>query len=213
MSNDDLIADLSIDLAPVRRRSVWRDASWLAALGAAELAMIAGTGLMRSDMGQLIGSPYMQWKLISLGIVAGIALATALASSSPTTSPRCGLAAALLLAAAAMIVGLFIRPAPTSPLAHDTHLPHSFGPFCALAIVMLSLPILSLLAVQMRRGAPVLPEESALAAGLAAGSWGALVFSLCCPSNDPVYVILWYGAGCALVGAAARWLLPRRFRL
>jgi len=52
-----------------------------------------------------------------------------------------------------------------------------------------------------------------LTAGLAASLCGALIFTACCPMNDPLYIVVWYSAGIGAVTAAARWLLPRRFRL
>lgn len=213
MSNDALIADLSAHLAPVRRRSIGREAALLIGLGGAELALVVGAGVVRPDMGQLIGTPYMLWKLISLALVAAVSSATVVVSLSPAASPRPGLWAAFGLAVLAMLAGLGIESPAESGVLHRHAIPHAYGPFCAMSIIVLSLPMLGMLAVLMRRGAPVHPEATALAAGLAAGSWGALVFAFCCPSNDPVYVILWYAAGCALVGLAARWLMPKGFRL
>ena len=54
MSNDALILDLSANLAPVRRRRATREAVLLLALGAAELAMLLGLGLMRPDRGRIL---------------------------------------------------------------------------------------------------------------------------------------------------------------
>jgi hypothetical protein len=72
---------------------------------------------------------------------------------------------------------------------------------------------MAMLALLMRRAAPAHPNASALASGLAASTCGALIFAFCCPMNDPLYIVVWYSAGCAAVTAMARWLLPRRFRL
>jgi hypothetical protein len=213
MSNDAVISELSAKLAPVRRRSIGRETALLVCLGAAELALIGGIGAVRPDMGQLIGTPYMLWKLISLALVAAVSGATAIASLSPVASPRRGLWATVGLAVLAMLAGLGIEPAADAGALHRHAIPHAYGPLCAVSIIVLSLPMLGMLTVLMRRGAPAHPEATALTAGLGAGSWGALVFAFCCPSNDPLYVILWYSAGCAAVGVAARWLLPRGFRL
>ena len=87
------------------------------------------------------------------------------------------------------------------------------GLLCATAITALSLPVLALLGLLMRRAAPVQPRRSAWAAGIAAATTGALVFTACCPMNDPLYITVWYALGIAAVSAAARWLLPWRFRL
>ncbi|MGK6353879.1 NrsF family protein [Sphingomonas sp. DT-207] len=213
MSNDALISDLSAGLVAVRRRSVWREAALLVALAAIELALFLGIGSMRLDMGQVIDTPYMIWKLASLAAVAAVSGATAVVSLSPTRSPRPGLLAAICLAAVALVAGVFVEPLVGSSGARHGGLPHAYGPLCALSIIVLSLPMLGMLAVLMRRGASTHPEGTSLAAGFAAGSWGALVFAFCCPSNDPLYVMVWFTAGCVVVGALARWLLLRRFRL
>jgi hypothetical protein len=213
MSHDALISELSSGLEPVRRRSALVEASLVLTVGASELAVFLAVGLMRPDMGQAIGTPYMWWKLASLALLVAISWTTALRSLSPVMYPHRGLMLAVLATMLAMLVGFLIDPgvAGDASLARRIEPLHGLG--CAVAIVILSLPPAAILAILMRRAAPSHPEGSALAIGLAAGSWGAFVFSFCCPSNDPVYVAVWYGAGCAIVAAAARWLIPRGFRL
>jgi len=213
MSNDALIQELSADLSPVRRRSALREAGLLLALGVVELGLCLAFSLMRPDMGHMIGSTYMLWKLGSLMILAGFSGTIALRSFSPGTFPRRGVTVAIALAGAAMIAGLFVPPAAQTGSTLLDRLAPVHGLFCALAIVILSLPMLAMLATLMRRGAPVHPERSALSAGLAAGTAGAFVFAFCCPINDPLYIVVWYFVGCTTVATAARWLLPRRFSL
>jgi hypothetical protein len=212
MSNDALIARLSANLDPVSRRSALCEGALLLALGSIELALFVGVGLMRPDMGRMIGSSYMLWKLGSLALLVAISWVTAVNSFSPTASPRPGLATILAMAAVAMIVGVFVDPGLEAGTLLDRLSP-SRGILCSLSIVVLSLPMAGVMGMLMRRGAPSQPEGSALAAGLAAGTWGAFVFAFCCPINDPLYVIVWYCVGCAGVAAAARWLLPRSFTL
>jgi hypothetical protein len=213
MSNDALILDLSASLAPVRRRNVSREAVLLILLGTVELALILGLGLMRPDMGRVIGSTYMLWKQGTLAVLAGISCTVAVRSYSPTVAPRRGLALAAALAVVAMIAGVMIGPEAESGNILLDRLSPVHGLLCATSIIVLSLPIMAMLAVLMRRAAPAYPKGSALASGLAAGSCGALIFAFCCPVNDPLYVVVWYFAGCAAVAVTARWLLPRHFRL
>jgi hypothetical protein len=213
MSNDALILNLSASLVPVRRRSMARETALLLALCAMELVLLLGLGLMRPDMGQMIGSTYMLWKLGSLALLAGISCVVAIRSFSPVMSPRRGLMIALALAGIAMSAGVLLDPADGNGLSVLDRLSPVHGLLCATSIVILSLPIMAMLALLMQRGASTHPEGSALASGLAAGTCGALIFAFCCPINDPLYVIVWYFAGCATVVAAARWLLPGRFRL
>lgn len=213
MSNDALILDLSTGLSPVRRRSMSREVALLLGLCAVELAAILGLGLIRPDMGQMVGSTYMLWKLGSLAILAGISCAAAMRSYSPVASPRRGLTLAAVLATVAMAAGFAIGPFPANASALLDRLSPVAGLLCAASIIVLSLPIMAMLAVLMRRGAPAHPGNSALASGLAAGTSGALIFALCCRANDPLYIMVWYFTACGIVMAAARWILPRNFRL
>ncbi|WP_404712246.1 NrsF family protein [Sphingomonas sp. MMS24-J13] len=212
-STDALILDLSANLAPVRRRHALREGALLLALGTTELVLFLAIGLMRPDMGRMIASPYMLWKLGSLAILAGIGCMVAIRSFSPIARPRRGLVIALSLAGAAAIGGAFVAPpGEIGPTLLDRLAP-IHGILCAACIIVLSLPMMAMLAVLMRNAAPTHPRDSALASGFAAGTCGAFVFAFCCPINDPLYIVVWYSVGCATVAAAARWLLPRHFRL
>lgn len=213
MSNDALILDLSANLAPVRRRRMWREAGFVAALGGAELALFLALGAMRPDMGQMGHSPYLLWRVGSLAVLAMIACTVAIRSYSPAARPRRGLILICALAALAMIGGAFVTPAGASDHSLLERLDPARGIVCAGSIVVLSLPIVAMLGVLMRKAAPTQPKISALASGLAAGAVGAVVFAFCCPFNDPLYVVLWYSIGCAAVTGAARWRLPRHFHL
>ena len=213
MSNDSLIMDLSANLVPVRRRRMLREVALILAFGAAELALVVGLGLMRPDMGRMGDSAYLVWRLGSLAILAGIACAVAIRSFSPTARPRGGLMLAGALAVVAMIAGMFVAPAGVSGHTLIERLEPVHGLLCAASIFVLSLPIVAILGMLMRRAAPTQPNLSALASGVAASTCGAFVFAFCCPFNDPLYVVVWYSAGCIAVMGAARWLLPRRFRL
>ena len=211
-STDALILGLSADLPPVRRRSVRREVGALVVIAASELALILMVGGMRPDMGGVILSPFMAWKIGGLALLAGVSCTVALRSYAPPASRR-ELVLAFALALLVMAAGVFVTNAAESGQPLIERLAPARGLRCAIAIVVLSLPLMSLLAVLMRRAAPVHPNRSALATGLAAATCGALVFTVCCPANDPLYIAVWYAVGIAAVAAAARWLLPRRFRL
>jgi hypothetical protein len=213
MSSDRLILDLSSNLEPVRRRRMVHEAALVVALGAAELALFLGMGMMRPDMPHMGTSPYLLWRVGSLAVLAGIACTVAIRSFSPTARPRKGLALAGALAVAAVIGGLFVGPAGVSGHTLIERLDPARGMLCAGSIFVLSLPVAALLGMLMRRAAPTQPKLSAIASGMAAGTVGALVFAFCCPFNDPLYVVVWYSIGCAAVAGTARWRLPRRFQL
>jgi len=213
MSNEALILDLSSDLAPVRRRSTVREGVLVLALCAVELALFLGLGAMRPDMSHMDASPYLMWRVGSLGLLAVAACVLAVRSFSPTARPRRGLMIACALAVLAIVGGAFVAPEGASHHALIDRIKPASGILCATSIFVLSLPVVTLLGVLMRRAAPTQPRLSALASGIAAGACGAFVFAFCCPFNDPLYVVVWYTVGCAAVAAAARWRLPRRFRL
>lgn len=213
MSNESLIADLSSDLTPVQRRSMLREGGLVLALGAAELMLFLGLGVMRPDMSHMAGSPFLMWRVGSLGLLAVIACVLAIRSFSPTAHPRPGLMLASAIAVAAIVGGAFVTPDGASARALLDRINPTSGILCATWIFVLSLPIVALLGALMRRAAPTQPRLSALASGIAAGACGAFVFAFCCPFNDPLYVVVWYSIGCAAVTAVARWCLPRRFRL
>jgi hypothetical protein len=213
MSSETLIADLSSDLAPVQRRSMLREGGLVLALGAAELALFLAMGAMRPDMTHMGGSPFLIWRMASLGLLAIAACTLAIRSYSPTAQPRRGLMLACALAAMAIVAGAFVTPGGVGDRALLDRINPASGIVCATSIFVLSLPIVALLGALMRRAAPTQPRLSALSSGIAAGACGAFVFAFCCPFNDPLYVVVWYSVGCAAVAAVARWRLPRRFRL
>jgi hypothetical protein len=213
MSNDALILDLAAGLVPVKRRSALRDGLWLLALAGIELVLLLAVGAMRPDMGRVIFSPFMIWKIGSLALLAGLSCAVAMRSFAPPALSRRGLGIVLGLAGVAMIGGLFLTSSTDSGRSLLDRLSPVQGLLCTGAIIVLSLPMMAMLAVLMRRAAPVHPKHSALASGFAASTCGALVFTICCPMNDPLYIVVWYSAGVAVVTALTRWLLPRRFRL
>jgi hypothetical protein len=213
MSSESLIASLSSDLAPVQRRSMVREGGLVLALGAVELTLFMALGIMRPDMNHMAGSPYLIWRVGSLGLLAVIACVLAIRSFSPMARPRQGLMLACALAVAAVVGGTFVTSDGASERALLDRIDPAHGMLCAMSIFVLSLPIVALLGALMRRAAPTQPRLSALASGIAAGACGAFVFAFCCPFNDPLYVVVWYSVGCSAVAGAARWRLPRRFRL
>jgi hypothetical protein len=212
-STDALIQELSADLAPVQRRSIRREAAALMILGAGELALILMSGAMRPDMARVIVSPYMAWKIGGLAVLAVASCTAAIRSFAPSALWQPGRMFLPILAGLFVIGGVFVTNATDSSRSMMDRLSPAHGILCTAAIVLLSLPVMALLAVLMRRAAPVRPAQSAWIAGIAASTCGALIFTACCPVSDPLYIIAWYSAGIAIVTAAARWLLARRFRL
>ena len=208
MTSERLLDDLASGLRPVRTRSAWRDGAIVAALAAIELALFLMMGFMRPDMGHAVTEPSFWWKLATLGLVATIAVATALRSLDPSVSPSRGLRWAAGVCAVALLAGWGIDATRHAGVPLLARLEWREGLNCLFAMLVLTLPMLAALAVLMRRGAPVHRRESALAAGLGSAAWGAFVFFFACGHDDPLYIVFWYGLGCALVALAGRALLP-----
>ena len=212
-STNALMQDLSTDQPSVRRRDPRREIGALLAIGGIELALIAIAGRIRPDMEQVLLSSFMLWKIGSFALLAGLCCTVALRSFTPAASSRRELLVVAGVAALAIAFGAVATPDAEASRPLIERLAPVHGLVCAAAITALSLPLVAAFAVALRRAAPVQPRRSALASGLAASTLGALVFTACCPMNDPLYIIVWYSVGVAAVTVAARWLLPWRFRL
>lgn len=205
----DLIDRLSADLAPVRPRSPWRDAAMLAAVAVAQLALFLWLGAGRDDMHHAAAHPGFWWKLSSLGLLALLGAATALCSLDPVADTRRGLRPAAALIAAVLATGWVVDLLVENPGTLSARLNWRMGLECALEAVALTLPAMVMLGLLMRRGASTDPTRTALATGFAGAAWGAFVFAFACPSDDPLYIAVWYGGSIACVTVAARFILPR----
>jgi hypothetical protein len=208
MPNDSLVDRMVSELKPVRRRTLRRDALLLLLLGATELAVVLGIGLMRPDMPAAMDQPSFWWKLASLGLIALVGGAVALLSFDPVRSPRRGLRWMLGLVAVSLAVGWALNASRSGwpPLAVRLNWKDGLG--CVAKMVTLSVPAVAALGLLMRRGAPTDRGGTALAVGLAAAAWGAFVFVFACPYDDPLYIAVWYAVGCGLVTLFSRLTLP-----
>ena len=212
MMSDDLISRLAGDLKPVRRRSVGVDAAILAFVGCVEVVLFLLFAGMRPDMPAALEMPSFWWRLISLGLIAGIGGSVAVWSLNPTESPRDGLRWLLGVVVASLAAGWLIDAAQGGVPGLVERLDWRNGVQCVYKMVLLSAPVVVALGILMRRGAATDVRGTALAAGLGAAGWGAFVFVLACPFDDPLYIAVWYGVGCGLVTVLARLLLPRLTR-
>lgn len=204
MSSERMIDRLVGDLAPVRPISLRRDAWALAALGAVEVALFVLLGQARPDLDQAMLLPSFWWKLGGMAMLAVIGVVATLRSFVPTGSPHRGLRLFAIVTALVLVAGWAIDVGQTGGGALAERLMWRDGLACVFAMVVLSLPPAVALAVMMRRGAPVDRGASALAAGLASAAWGAAIFVLNCPHDDPLYLAVWYVIGCALIAVAIR---------
>lgn len=212
MSTDSLVERLSHAVTPVRRRSILRDAAALAALAAIELGIFLSLGFMRPDMPEAMERPSFWWKLVSMGLIAALGTAVALLSVDPTRSPRRGLRWLLIVIVASLGSGWIIDALRTGLVNLIMRLDWVHGLQCVWKMVALSVPAALALGILIRRGAPTDRPGTALAAGVGSAAWGAFIFVFACPSDDPLYIAVWYTIGCGLVAAIARFALLRLSR-
>ena len=212
MRTDSLVERLSQDLRPVRRRSIAREALLLLLLGVLEVAAFLGMGFMRPDMPVAVEAPSFWWKLTSMGLITVLGAGVAILSADPVRSPRRGLRWILVCIVAILASGWLIEASESGLADLVRRLDWSQGLQCVWKMVSLSIPPAIAFGVLVRRGAPTDRGGTALAAGLSSAAWGAFVFVFACPSDDPLYIAVWYTVGCSIVTIVGRAVLLRLSR-
>ncbi len=213
--HDPLIDGLVADLRPVRPRHWTRDALVIAALVVVEIPLLIALRGMRPDMPAAMGDMAFWWKAAALAIFAGLSATALLVSLDPavTNGPRLARLWRALGVVVPVALGLgWLIDATTHAPSLAERLDWRQGFDCLISIFLLSLPMIAALVALMRRGAPTRPEQTAMAAGLAAAGSGAFVFGFHCSHDDPLYVAVWYGGAVLGVALLSRWLLPRLVR-
>lgn len=204
MRSEFSIDALVADLRPVRGRSLWRDVAVFAGVAMIELVLWVLLGFVRPDFAEAMQHPTLPWKLGSLFVLALLGAATALSSLAPERSPRQGLAGVAAAIGLALLIGGVIGVAPASLADVAARMDWRHGLMCVEKMTALSLPPAVVLALLARRAAPTHLGGTAMACGLAAAGWGAFVFAFACPSDDPLYIAVWYLIGCGLTALVAR---------
>lgn len=151
--------------------------------------------------------------LVKIVFTAGLAFTAARALDDvarPMRRARAlrSLGFAPLLLCCAVIVQLLVSPSST----WFTLLVGRNAALCVTAIPLFSaLPALFLM-MALRRGAAAKPRLAGAVAGLAAGGFGASLYAIFCPVDNPLFVATWYSlaigavtAVCALCGRWLRW--------
>lgn len=210
MQTHDLIVMLARGAGPAPRAAVARRVIPATALG-----LLASTALAIAVFGPIppamLATPAPWIKLGYVGTMAVAALWLVAALSRPVA--RLGGPRALL---AAVAVGMAVLAAaawvqmPTQ--ARMAALLGVSWMACPWNVLALSLPALALALWAMRGLAPTQARGAGFAAGVLAGSVGAVGYSLSCPEVSVVFVALWYSLGIVLTGAVGAVLGPRVLR-
>ena len=79
---------------------------------------------------------------------------------------------------------------------------------CLFNVAMLSLPVLAAVLWAMKGLAPTRLVLAGAAAGLLAGTIGALVYALHCPEMEASFIGVWYAAGMLIPAAVGAFLGP-----
>jgi hypothetical protein len=212
MRTDSLVDRLTQDLQPVRPRSIKREVLLLLLLAAVEIAAFLGMGFMRPDMPVAMEAPSFWWKLTSMALIAVLGAGVAILSADPVRSPRRGLRWIIVCIVMIFASGWLIDAAGNGLAGLVLRLDWTQGLQCVWKMVLLSIPAAVALGGLIRRGAPTDRSGTALAAGLSSAAWGAFVFVFACPSDDPLYIAVWYTVGCSIVTVLGRVILMRLSR-
>lgn len=209
--SDDLIAQLSADIRPIRKHALRGRLAIGLAIGAviAAAVMIPWIGL-RSDLTVAISTPIFWIKFGFTLALAAFGFYATERLSRPGGSlrlPLIGVFAVIALTGAAGIVQILgAGPADLRALVLG-----GTALVCPFYIVALSTPVFAASVLVMRRLAPTNLPAAGFAAGLLSGAAGAWVYAFHCGESGLPFITLWYTAGIlamALIGALlGRWLL------
>jgi hypothetical protein len=211
MRTDDLIAQLSGGLEPVKSGTVPRTLLTALALGLAGsiLVMLLAMGV-RHDFHAAITSFGLWMKLaytLSIALFGFWIVERAGRPGADTAKPVLLLAAPLL--AIALLAGLQMA-APGADMPGQV-MGHS-SRACAFLVILTALPSLAAAFWALRRLAPTRLGLAGAGAGLLAGGMGAFVYCFHCQESTAAFVAIWYTLGIALTTGIGGILGPRLLR-
>ena len=188
------------------------------AIGTMVLLTVIGAVFVVSTLGfrdQFLGStatdPMFLIRSGLLVVLAAASLSAATSMARPAVGTnrsgwRWAAMAALIVPIAAAIAALVSR----TPVAERLHPVN--GVECLTYSISIGLILGAVLTWWLRRGAPTSPERAGTVTGLAAGSLGALAYSMHCPHNDLVYIGLWYSIAIGATTLIGRLVIHRLVR-
>ena len=211
MRTDDLIAQLSSGLEPVKRGYCARILLTAAALGlvGSTVVMLGMIGL-RHDIASAMVSFGMWTKLVYTFAIVLIGFWLVERMGRPgaeMTRPLMLLAIPLLAIAllSALQMGAPGADMPRLVLGHSSRV-------CAFLVTMTALPTLAATFWALRQLAPTRLGLAGAGAGLFAGAAGAFVYSFHCTEGAAPFIAIWYSLGIVLTTAIGALLGPRLLR-
>ena len=205
MRTDDLVSFLASGVEPVERHVVGRRYALAIGLGmlAAALLMLNVLGV-RADLSTAVLLPMFWAKLGFVACLAGASLLATLRLSRPGRRLD-WLPAVLVAPVLAMWALAALVLAGAEPAARPELILGDTWAKCPGLIALLSLPVFVGVFWAMGGLAPTRPPLAGTAAGLLAGSVGALVYCLHCPETGAPFIGSWYLLGMlipTLIGSA-----------
>ncbi len=208
MKTDDLIRALAADAPAPAPPRVLALALLPLALAFAVVAVRVVLGF-RSDLATVPFNPLSAARIVLPLMLTAIAIRAALRLAQPgTRAPLWPLAVVPL--AAAGLVGWEL--ATTPPADWGTALMGKMILICLVSIPILSvLPVAAIFAA-LRRGAVTDPRRAGFCAGLAGSGGGTAAYALFCPTDNPLFYVVWFGLAILAVTAVCTWAGPRLLR-
>jgi len=210
MQTDELIAQLSTRLEPVKTGAVTRLLLCAALIGIAGSVLVMVLMLHpRRDMAIALTSVGMWTKLVYTFAIAAFGFWLVERAGRPgadMTHPTLLLALPVLAIALLAILQMSAPGAdmPRLVLGHSSRV-------CAFLVILTALPTLAATFWALRRLAPTRLTLAGAGAGLFAGAAGAFVYSFHCTEGAAPFIALWYSLGIVLTAAigafAGRYLL------
>jgi hypothetical protein len=205
MQTDDLIAQLSSGLQPVKSDAVARLLLGAVVVGVAGsiLVMLTVIGLRR-DLNSAMLSVGMWTKLVYTFAVAAFGFWLVERAGRPgarLTQPALLLALPLL---AIVLLAVLQISAPGADMALLV-MGHS-SRVCAFLVILTALPSLAATFWALRRLAPTRLTLAGAGAGLFAGAAGAFVYCFHCTEGAAPFIAVWYTLGIALTAGIGAFL-------
>lgn len=212
MKTDDLAAILASDAGPVGTANFARATgltalAGLAACAAAVLLMVGP----RIDLASAMATTPVLAKFALGASVAGLALAAFQRSLRPGRAAAGVLALVLLPVAAVLAWALAVLTSQPMPAWPALLLGRSWSA-CLVLVPLYALLPLAALFVLARRGAPVRPRLTGLAAGVGAAGLATLAYALHCPEDAAPFLATWYPLAMTVAGGLGALAGPRLLR-
>jgi hypothetical protein len=205
MRTDDLIADLSGRLEPVRYGALMRMLILAVLLGlvASTILMLSVLGL-RHDIASAMMSFGMWTKLVYTFAfaLAGFWLVERAGTPGADMAPPARMLALPVLVIALLAAAQLLAPGADMPrliLGHSSRV-------CAIRVILTALPTLAATFWALRRMAPTRLTLAGVGAGLFAGAAGAFVYSFHCTESSAPFIGIWYSLGIVLTAAIGGFL-------